>query len=111
MVMENDVLIGAVLHAEPSGNDPQLDETQLPVQRKSRSVGADNRVELKDPETQLLPLRQTVADKSLADMAAPAVTAHRVAGVADMTAAPDIVGMKNIETRRSRRTPRPQRSP
>ena len=100
MVMGNDVFVGTVFQAEPSRDNSKLSESQLFVKGQSGCIGADNSIELKNTESQLFCHGKTVAHKGLSRMLSTGIPPYGVAGVADMSAAPYIIGMKDIKSHR-----------
>ena len=65
--------ICAVLHAETSGNRPELREAEPFVEVAGVDVPLDDGVELEDPKAVRLGLRKSVEDKLLAEMPSAAV--------------------------------------
>ena len=56
-----------------------------------------NGVELQEPEMELRGLRKTVGYQLFADMLAPARGIHGIAGIRDVAAPADVVGMENVK--------------
>ena len=63
-----------------------------------RKVVRDHRIELQDPVSGRLCLFHTVGYKQPSDLLSAMARIHRVAGVAEMAAAADVVGMENVKT-------------
>lgn len=98
--MGNDVFVGTVFQAETSRDNSKLSESQLFVKSQSGCIGADNGIELKNAESQLFCRRKTVAHKGLSRMLPTDIPPYGVAGIADMSAASYIIGMKDIKSYR-----------
>ena len=98
MIMGNDVLITPILHKESSWYHAQLCKSKLFIQMERRSITLHHSVKLKYPESQLFPLLHAMLHQCLSDMVSPQLGFNRVAGIADMAAAPHIIGMENIQS-------------
>ena len=97
VIIGADVRKSAVFFQKASRNDPKLYETETFVQMPRRIVIRNHGVKLQDGEPELSSLRETVGHKGAANTAVPAVCRNGVAGVADMSAAADVVGMENVK--------------
>ena len=98
MIVRNDILIGAVFQAKTARYDPKLNKAQFFIKGKSGSIGADNGIELQNTKIQIFCHGKTVADQLFSYMLSPGVPPYRVACIADMSAAPDIIGVQDIKT-------------
>ena len=87
----------SVWQTEAAGDDAELLEAQTFVEAPGRGICHDDGVELQDPEAQPGGLVDAVADQLTADAAAPGAGADGVAGIAEMAAAADVIGVQNIE--------------
>ena len=92
-VVGDDILIMPVFHKETARYGPELHKAQLFIKPQRVCISADHGVELKDTESQFSPLLHTVSYQDFSDMLPPHIRAHRIARIADMTAASDIIGM------------------
>ena len=97
MIMRNNILVRAVLHAKPARDHTKRNKAQFLIKPECRKVGFYHRVKLQNTKAQLLCLFHAVAHQFFAD-ALPAQTAFdRIACIADMPAPSDIVRMQNIQ--------------
>ena len=87
----------AVLHAEAAGDGAELDEAQTLIQVARMRVAGDDSVELQHAEAVRPALPQAVGHERFARVQAARGALDRVAGVADMAAATDIVRVQDIE--------------
>ena len=86
-----------VLHQKASGDYAKLCKAKPFIEMPCVGVGPHDGIELENPEAVGLSLGQAVQHQLFADMEAAGIPAYGVAGVADMAAAADVVGMENIE--------------
>ena len=88
----------AVLHAEAAGDDAERLEAEALVQVPRVCVAGDDGVELQDAEAARPALPETVGHQLFADVQTARFPLDRVAGVADVSAAADVVGMQDVQT-------------
>ena len=93
MIIGTDILIAAILHAEALRNNTKLHKAHPFIQMSGMHIACHNRIELQHAVAVGFALYQAVRYQLFTDVQPPAVPAHRVAGVADMTAASHVVGM------------------
>ena len=74
-----------------------MDKSEFLVQGKSAFVRSDNSIELQNAEPAFLPLGQGMAHEHLPDVVPTPFPGDGIAGVANMTASPDIVRMQDIK--------------
>ena len=98
MIIGTDVLIMTVFHPETTGNHAQLDKAKTFIEMSRVNIAGNNGVKLQDAEAMEFSLNKTVGDQFLSDMKASCLGADCIAGIADMTAPADIVGMKNVKS-------------
>ena len=91
-----DILIRSVLHPEPAGDRAELREAEALVKVAGVGVAFDDGVKLKDAEAELFCLGEAVEDELFADVAAAGGGCDGVAGVADVAAAADVVGVEDV---------------
>jgi len=84
----------AVLHPKPLGDGPELVKTDTLVEMPGMDIAFHHGVELQDQESEPFCFPNAVQHQLLADMLAAAGGADRVAGVADMGAAADVIGVE-----------------
>ena len=97
MIIRTNVLICSVLQAESTRNHPQLVKAEPFIEMPCMNICRDNRVELQNPKAGVPPLCKRVTYQLLPNMRSPAIPAYCIAGIANMPAAADVVGMKNIK--------------
>lgn len=97
--MRNNIFVLPVLCQKASRYDSQLNEAQLFIKFQSICIAAHHSIKLEDTKAQLLPFLHAVFYQIFSDMLPTRVRAHRIACVADMAAPPDIVRMKDIESK------------
>ena len=96
--VRHNIFVCAVFEQKSAGNSAKRREPDFAVQVQRRRVGSHDSIELQDPEPAGFSLAQRISYELFADLLTAAVTADCIAAVADMTAAPDIVRMKNVQT-------------
>ena len=87
----------SVLHPKAAGDGSKPHKAQPLIQMTGMEVTLHDGVELENTEAMLRGLFQAVKHQLLPDMKSAAVRADRIAGVADVPATPDIVGVKDVE--------------
>ena len=85
-----------ILHKEASWNPSNLDKAQTFVEMQGMAVGCYDGIELKDTETKFCTDFQGIFHQLFTDMQSSLVRSNCIAGIADMSAAPDIVGVQDI---------------
>ena len=98
MIVRTDVFIMSVLHPETSRNDAKLGKAKAFIQMSGVGIRPHDGIELKNAKAESLPLRETVQHQLFSDMQAAEGFAYRVAGVADVAAAADVVGMQDVKS-------------
>ena len=98
MIIRADILIMSVLHAESSRYGAKLYKAQPFIQMSGMHIACHNRIELQHAVAVGFALHKTVQYQLFTDVQSPAVPAHRIAGIADMTAASHVVGMQDVKT-------------
>ena len=98
MIIGTNVLIMTVFHPETTGNHAQLDKAKTFIEMSRVNIAGNNSIKLQDAEAMEFSLNKTVGDQFLSDMKSPCLGADCIAGIADMTAPADIVGMKNVKS-------------
>ena len=88
----------AVRHEKAARDDAELLEAEPSVKMERTRVGRDDRIELEDAVAERLSLRHAVPHELFADMPAAHAVLHRIARVADMAAASDVVRMQDVQT-------------
>ena len=88
----------AVRHEKAARDDAELLEAEPAVKMERARVGRDDRIELEDAVAERLSLRHAVPHELFADMPAAHAVLHRIARVADMAAAADVVRMQDVQT-------------
>ena len=101
VVIRTDVLIVTVFHAETAGDDAQLGKPQSLIEMSCVDVGRNHGVELQNRETMLFSLYQRIQNQLFSDMEPPQSGAYCIAGVADVAAAPYIVGVQDVKAEKS----------
>ncbi len=96
-IVRNNVFVAAVFHQEASGDAAELCEAEGLVQVEGGFVGGDDGVELQDPEAEFLAGGQGVLDQLAADVPASDACFYGIAGVADVSAAADVVGVEDVQ--------------
>ncbi len=96
-IVRDDVRIPAVRQAEPARDDAQLHKAQLAVQRERGLVVRHHSVELQNAKAERFGLGHAVPHERLADVPPAQGARDRVARVADMPAAADVVRVQDIE--------------
>lgn len=96
--MRDDILECAVLHAETARNDTQLLKAQLLVQPQRRLIGSDHSIELQNVKAKLLRLTHAVLHQFFSNMPPAQAALDRIACVADMPTAADVVRVQNVQS-------------
>ena len=86
----------SVLHSKTIRDNAELSEANSFVQVTCVDVRFNNSVELKNFKADFLCLSYTIKHELFADMLSSALGADGIARVADMSAAPDVVGVQNV---------------
>ena len=89
-IVRNDVFVVA-------GDAAELCEAEGLVQVKGSFVGGDDGVELQDPEAEFLAGGQGVFYQLAPDVPASDAGFYGIAGVADVSAAADVVGVEDVQ--------------
>ena len=97
MIKQKEILPGAILPAESSGKRAKLHKTQFPIQRPRSFIRFHYRIELENTKTKTTSLGKRISNQSLSDMPSARIPADRVTRIHQVTAAPDIVRMKNVD--------------
>ena len=84
----------SVFHAEAAGDDAERMKTKALIQVPRMRVAGDDSVELQDAEAVRPALFETVGNQLFSDMQAARCALDRVAGVADMSAAANVIGVQ-----------------
>ena len=95
--MRNNVFVVAVFHQEAPGDAAELCESECLIQVESSFVGGDDGVELQNPEAEFLAGGQGVFYQLAADVPASDACFYGIAGVADVSAAADVVGVEDVQ--------------
>ena len=98
MIMYDDIFVLSVAVQKSAGNGAKTDESKLFIKPEGGGIALDNRIELKNPEAKFCAFFHAVPNKRLPDMLSPSVGVHRIAGVADMPATSDIIGMQDVQS-------------
>src|SRR5699024_3947782 len=77
---------------------PETHKAQFLIKSQSICIAADHCIKLENTESQFSPFIHAVLYQNLSYMLPPHIRPHCIAGITDMPAAPDIIGMKDIET-------------
>ena len=96
MIIRADILVMSVFHAEAAGDDTERMKTKALIQVPRMRVAGDDSVELQDAEAVRPALFETVGNQLFSDMQAARCALDRVAGVADMSTAANVIGVQNI---------------
>ena len=88
----------SVFHAKASRDRAELGKTKPLVEVPGMDITLDYGVELEDAESVGLGLLKAIQDKFLADVLSATGRTDGVAGVCDVPASPDIVGMKDVKS-------------
>lgn len=91
------ILIMPVLHAKAAGNGTELLKTEPFIEMPRMDVGGHDRVELQNTKTVQPCLNEAVFNQFFADMQSPAPAADRIARIADVSAAADVIGMEDVK--------------
>ena len=86
-----------ILHPETSGDRSQLNETKPLVQMTGMDVALHYGIELQHTEPQILCNLQAVQHQFFTDMLSSARGGYCITGIANMSAASDVIGMQNIQ--------------
>ena len=97
MIVGADIRVSAVLHAESLGDSSELYEAELLVEVTRVDIRLHHSVELQYAEALMLSLFEAVLDELLANVMSAAVLADGIAGVADVSAPTDIIGVEDIQ--------------
>ena len=97
MIIRTDILIMSILHTEPLRDHAKLGKSKSLIKMSCRNIAGHNRIKLQDTKTMLFSPGQTVGYQLFADMLAPARGIHGIAGVCDVSAPADVVGMENVK--------------
>ena len=96
MIIRADILVMSVFHAEAAGDDAERMKTKALIQVPRMRVAGDDSVELQDAEAVRPALFETVGNQLFSDMQAARCALDRVAGVADMSTAANVIGVQDI---------------
>ena len=97
-IVRNDVFVAAVFHQEASGDAAELCEAECLVQVEGGFVGGYDGVELQDSEAEFLAGGQGVFYQLAPDVPASDAGFYGIAGVADVSAAADVVGVEDVQS-------------
>ena len=95
--MRNNVLIMPIIHAETARDGAKPMESHSLIEVQGMGVGGNNGIELKDAESMRCSLFQRVLYQLFADVQSSLSFLHSIACIADMTATPNIVRMKDVQ--------------
>ena len=95
--MRDDVLVVSVLEQEPLGNHSKLRKSEFLVEFECRRICRNNRIELQNPKADFLGLREAILYEKFSDMLTALVLLDRIARIRNMSAAPDIVRVENVQ--------------
>lgn len=98
MIEQHDVLKAAVLQAEAAGDRADAREAELFVEAQRAVIVRDDGVELEDAKAQFAALLQAVPNQRFAHALSAQIAAHRIAGVADVAAAPHVVRVQDVQS-------------
>ena len=98
MVVWADILVAAVLHAEALWYGAKLHKAKALIKVTGMDIALHHSIELQNTEAVKLRLLKAVKHQLLADMETSALTADRIAGIADMSAAPHVIGVEYIKS-------------
>lgn len=101
MVMGNDIHIAAILQTKTAGYGAQPYKAKLFIKMQRAVVGGHHRIKLQNAKAQFFPHAHAVGHQMSADVLPTQTALYRVAGVADVTAAPNVVGVQNIQPHHS----------
>ena len=98
VIVKADILVRAVLHPEAAGDGSEQSEAKPFIQMAGVDVVFHNGVELQKTEMKLCSLHETVGHQLFADVLTPASGIHGIAGVCNVAAPADVVGMENVKS-------------
>ena len=87
----------AVFHAEAAGDGAEGLKAKALVQVPRARVAGDDGVELQNPEAMCPALFEAVRNQLFTDVQTARCALDSVAGVADMAAAADVIGVQDIK--------------
>ena len=93
MIIGTDILVLSVFSAKAPGDHSKSHKAKSFIKMSCMNVGRHHGIELQHPEALFLSLHQTVLHQLFSDMQSPCLSAHRIAGIADMPAVSHIIGM------------------
>ena len=97
VIVKADILVRAVLHPEAAGDGSEQSEAKPFIQVTGVNIVLHNGVELQEPEMELRGLHETVGYPLFTDMLAPTHGIHGIAGICNMAAPTNVVGVENVK--------------
>lgn len=98
MVIGANILVMSVFHQKSAWNDAELLKAQPFIEMTGVGIGTDDSVKLKDPEAVYFSLFHAIHDKLFPDVQTADGRSDGITCIADVTAAPDVVRVQNIES-------------
>ena len=98
MIIRTDILIMPVFHTETTRDCAKLYKAEAFIQMARMCVGCHDRIKLKHTKSMQFSLFQTILYQFFTDMQASCIPVDRIAGITDVSAAPNVVWVQDIKS-------------